>query len=142
MKIKFLLAVCMVCTQIILAQQSNTDIQAEAIEGVWEVQGNQMGEGESAWVMPHKHTAPDCGKDHTLFSADNTGSEVRFSADCTTIERNFNWTLDGDVLMLTSGDKSIEWHIRELSESKMTVGVAVRPGAENKMYVVYKKQTR
>lgn len=121
-----------------LQAQENT-AQTDLLVGVWEVQGTEMGEGESAWVMPHKHK-PDCEKDHTRFEADMTGTDFRYKADCQTNERNFSWTVEGDRLILTSGEQTMEWHLRSLSESSMTVGIPMRPGSENRMYVVYNKQ--
>lgn len=108
--------------------------------GIWESEGTIMGKDGEGWVMPHKHSAPDCGKDHTIFEEDNTAKEVNYSEECAEKVKPFDWELDGETLLLTRGESTIKWHILHLDENTMRVGVQFRPNSEHKMYVAYKRK--
>lgn len=116
------------------------NMDKEAIIGTWETAGTIMGDNGEGWVMPHKHSAPDCGKDHTAFFPNGSGKEVKYNADCEPIEQTFQWKLEGAELKLSRGDRSITWHILSLEGDQLKVGVQVRPNSEHRMYVAYNKQ--
>lgn len=116
------------------------NMDKEAIIGTWETAGTIMGDNGEGWVMPHKHSAPDCGKDHTVFFPDGNGREVKYTAGCETVEQTFQWELEGAELKLSRGDRSITWHILSLEGDQLKVGVQVRPNSEHRMYVAYNKQ--
>lgn len=115
-------------------------IDETKLSGVWEVEGTLMGDNGEGWLMPHKQSAPDCGKDHTVFMEDHTAKEVKYREGCESRESTFEWKLDGDTLTLTKGERSIIWHILSLEDGTLKVGVQVRPDSDNRMYVVYKKK--
>ncbi|MAP80993.1 MAG: hypothetical protein CL526_07875 [Aequorivita sp.] len=108
--------------------------------GTWEIQGTLMGDNGEGWLMPHNQANPDCEADHTVFAEDNTASEVRYNKNCDAKEKSFSWKREGDHIILTSGDRTVDWLIHSIEGDKMTVGVQMRPNAKNRMYAVYKKQ--
>ncbi|GGD99809.1 lipocalin family protein [Planktosalinus lacus] len=116
-------------------------IDEAMLTGAWELEGNIMGDDGEGWVMPHKHSAPDCGKDHTFFAEDHTAKEVKYTANCAPSENTFTWQLDGDTLTLTKGERSIQWHVLSLKDDTLKVGVQLRPDSDHRLYVVYKKRT-
>lgn len=115
-------------------------IEPSSLVGMWEVEGNIMGEGGEGWVMPHKHSAPDCGNDHTIFEEGNTAKEVKYSEECSEKINTFKWELNGNTLLLSRGESTIQWHILHLDENSMRVGVQFRPNSERRMYVAYKRK--
>lgn len=126
---------------VVLLFSCNGKAQSEKeIIGVWDLQGNLMGDNGEGWLMPHKQANPDCEADHTVFAEDNTATEVRYNKNCDAKEKSFSWKREGDHLILTSGERSIDWHIHSIEGDKMTVGIQMRPNSENRMYVVYKKR--
>lgn len=114
-------------------------IDEASLTGAWELEGNVMGDDGEGWVLPHKHSAPDCGKDHTFFAEDYTAKEVKYAEGCAPIETSFEWKLEGDTLTLTKGERSIQWHILSLEDGTLKVGVQLRPDSDNRLYVVYKR---
>mgnify|MGYP001167108842 CR=1 FL=1 len=116
-------------------------IDEAALTGAWELEGNMMGDDGEGWLLPHKHSEPDCGKDHTVFAEDHTAKEVKYNPNCEPSENTFEWMLDGETLTLTKGERSIQWHILSLEDGTLKVGVQLRPDSDNRLYVVYKKRT-
>jgi hypothetical protein len=116
-------------------------IDEAALAGAWEIEGTLMGDDGEGWLMPHKHSAPDCGKDHTFFAEDHTAKEVKYKPNCEPSENSFEWKLDGDTLVLTKGERSIQWHILSLEDGSLKVGIQLRPNSDHRMYVVYKKRS-
>lgn len=131
---KTLILLIAICTSVTLTAQEYN------ITGVWEKEGTPMGEDGTGWVMPHKHSAPDCGKDHSVFNADNTGKEVKYNENCETSASDFKWSLEGNVLTFTKGERSVNWHIKSIEDGTMTMGVKPRPNSENLMYVIFKRK--
>jgi len=111
------------------------------IEGHWEIEGVIMGEPETGSILPHKHAAPDCGKDYSFFAENRTGKDVKYNQDCKTSETTFDWKLEGNQLTLTRDSRSIVWHILSLKDNVLRVGIQPRPDSENKMYVSYKRKS-
>jgi len=90
--------------------------------------------------MPHKHSAPDCGKDHTVFSADGNAKEVKYTSTCEPKEQILQWELEGSKLVLSKRERRITWHLLSLENGQLKVGIQMRPDSEHRMYVAYKKQ--
>lgn len=110
-----------------MACNSNAQSESEnALIGTWEKQSNLKSD--------------DCETDHSVFAADHTAKEIRYDKNCQAKENTFNWKLDDNLLTLTKGEKSVNWLIQSIDENEMTVGVQMRPGSENRMYVIYKKR--
>ncbi|WP_206073997.1 lipocalin family protein [Marixanthomonas spongiae] len=116
-------------------------VNAETLIGTWELKGTLMGNDGSGWVLPHKHSAPDCGKDHTQFSINNQGKELTYHQNCDVNEKPFQWHLEGNTLTLSRGEKTVLWHILSLENGRLKVGVQTHPDATNKMYVMYIKRS-
>lgn len=108
--------------------------------GTWELRGTLLGDDGAGALLPHKSSNPDCQVDYTVFDEDYSSKEVRFDASCASIENTFNWSLEGNNLTLTKGNRSIDWLIHSLSAEKLIVGVRMRPDAEKRMFVVYEKR--
>ncbi|WP_417200680.1 lipocalin family protein [Bizionia sp.] len=108
--------------------------------GTWEKVGTPMGEDGTGWILPHKQSASNCGKDHSVFFADQTGQEVTYKEPCESKVRTFNWRLEGNLLTLSRGDRYVIWQIKSIEDDTMVVGIAPKPGSENLMYAVYKKK--
>lgn len=132
-----LIAICISLSNYTALAQN---IDKEALTGTWVVEGTIMGDNGEGWVMPHKHSAPDCAKDHTVFSSDGNSKEVKYTSTCEPIEQIFQWELEGSKLILSKGDKSITWHLLSLEDNQLKVGVQMRPNSERRMYVAYRKQ--
>lgn len=115
-------------------------IDKEALIGIWEIEGTLMGDNGKGWVMPHKHSAPDCGKDHTVFSADGNAKEVKYTSTCEPKEQILQWELEGSKLVLSKRERRITWHLLSLENGQLKVGIQMRPDSEHRMYVAYKKQ--
>lgn len=118
------------------------NISKETIMGTWEKAGTIMGKNGEGWVMPHKHSAPDCGKDHTVFFPDGNGKEVTYSMDCEPVEKPFMWKLENSQLRLSKGERNITWHLLGLEDNQLKVGIQIRPDSERRMYVVYNRSNK
>lgn len=116
------------------------DIDKEDIIGTWDIQGTLVGDDGEGILLPHKQANPECEANHTVFSKSHTAKEVRYNTSCEITENAFDWKLQGNILTLTSGERSINWFIQSVDDGTMTVGVQVRPDSERRMYVVYKKR--
>ena len=116
------------------------NIDKETLTGTWVVEGTIMGDNSEGWEMPHKHSAPDCAKDHAVFSSDGNSKEVKYTSTCEPIEQIFQCELEGSKLILSKGDKSITWHLLSLEDNQLKVGGQMRPNSERRMYVAYRKQ--
>ncbi|WP_297337891.1 lipocalin family protein [Algoriphagus sp.] len=142
MKTRTILSAFLICLGLVawssfsLAQR----ISEESIFGVWEVEGTILGDNGEGFVLPHKHSAPDCGKDHTQFTEEFTAKDVKYKEDCSPVENEFSWKLEENTLTLTKGERSVQWHILSIEDGQMKVGIQVRPDSENRMYVSYKKR--
>lgn len=115
------------------------NISEEDIMGTWEKAGVIMGKNGEGWVMPHKHTAPDCGEDHTVFFPDGNGKEVTYNKNCEPVEKPFVWKLENSQLRLSKEEKNITWHLLSLEDNQLKVGIQIRPNSERRMYVVYNR---
>ncbi|WP_086477620.1 lipocalin family protein [Arenibacter amylolyticus] len=123
-----------------IAQYKENIPLKDLLLGKWEVQGTIMGEDGNGWVVPHSHSNKECGLDHSEFNEDHTVTEVTYTSDCETKERVFEWSIeDEDTLTLSSGDRSINWHILSIEDTIMKVGLQLNPYSERRMYVSYKK---
>ncbi|MBR9855898.1 MAG: hypothetical protein GYB37_15195 [Algicola sp.] len=132
-----LLAICIwFGSYTVFAQNMDKDV----LIGTWETAGTIMGDNGEGWIMPHKHSAPDCGNDHTVFFADGNGKEVKYNTNCEPIEQPFQWKFEGSKVMLSRGEKNIAWHILSLEDNQLKVGIQIRSNSEYKMYVAYNKQ--
>ncbi|WP_460538530.1 lipocalin family protein [Echinicola sediminis] len=135
--ISSLMLILCVCTVPAFAQ----NIDERDIIGTWEIQGTLMGDDGSGALLPHKNVSPDC-KDYSVFLDDHSGKDVRHKQDCEAREQEFSWEINGDVLTLSRGERSIEWHIANIEEDILTVGVQMRADSEKRMYVEYKKMEK
>lgn len=141
MKKSILKTVFLFTTTLLLANPATfaQTIEEASLIGAWDLEGNLMGDDGEGWTLPHKHSAPDCGKDHTFFAEDHTAKEVKYTQGCTPVETAFQWKLDGDTLILTKGERSMQWHILSLEDGTLKVGVQLKPDSDKRMYVVYKR---
>ncbi|PKD19449.1 hypothetical protein APR41_15935 [Salegentibacter salinarum] len=115
-------------------------LDKETILGTWDIQGNLMGENGKGWLIPHKQSNADCLPDHTVFTKNHMAREVKYNKSCQERENTFNWTLNEGIITLSKGERSIKWHIEDMKNGKMTIGVPIHPGAEKKLYLLYKKR--
>ena len=130
------MAAMWLCSDSVVAQS----ITAAALAGSWEIEGTIMGDEGDGWVLPHKHSAPDCGKDYTLFLKDHTAKEIKYADNCNAIENEFTWKLDGNTLALTKGERKLLWHILSNENGRLKVGIQPLPGSANRIYMVYRKR--
>lgn len=128
------------CSGVFSPKAFAQDIGKEALMGTWEMEGTLMGDNGEGWLLPHKQANPDCEVDYNVFTEDYISKEVRYNKNCEANENIFNWRLEGNILTLTKDEQEINGLIHSIGDDKMTIGVQIRPGSEERMYIVYKKR--
>lgn len=113
-------------------------VDKEPILGTWDIQGNLMGKNGKGWLIPYKQPNADCQPDHTVFTKNYKATEVKYNKSCQKRETTFNWSLKDRIITLNKGDRSIKWHIKDIKNGKMTIGIPIHPGSE-KNYTCYIK---
>ena len=92
--------------------------------GSWEFsKSGYLVEGEEI-LEDYDHWAPECGLDHIVFNANNTGFAVEYDIwddECEEWEDAFAWTLNGDVLTIEDDEDSAELDVIELTGSTLKV---------------------
>lgn len=121
------------------SENAQTQIEKSLI-GTWDIHGTLIGENGEGWLLPHNQANPDCEVDYNVFTEDYISKEVRYNKNCEANENIFNWRLEGNILTLTKDEREINGLIHSIGDDKMTIGVQIRPGSEERMYIVYKKR--
>lgn len=106
--------------------------------GTWQFSKEGMVVDGTEQLEDWEHWAPECGLDHIVFNANNTGVAVDYDIwddECEEWEEPFEWSLEGGVLTLEDGFETVELEVVELSASTLKVYEEMEWGGETIVYV-------